>query len=124
MEKYWETKSLSEMSDSEWEGLCDGCGWCCVHMLEDDHGNLYQTEVACDLIDPVEGHCTQYATRFQRVPECNTVSLELAEAFPTMPETCAYRRLFYQQPIPEWHPLITGSKDAFDGGTCTWRGHL
>ncbi|MDG4813789.1 hypothetical protein P8629_12340, partial [Hydrogenovibrio sp. 3SP14C1] len=27
-------------------------------------------------------------------------------------DTCAYRLLADQQPLPEWHPLITGSKAA------------
>lgn len=124
MTKFWETKTLEQMSDSEWESLCDGCGWCCVHMLEDDHGNLYQTEVACDLIDPCEGHCTRYADRFDLVPECNKVSLDLPEAFPTMPETCAYRRLYYGQSIPQWHPLITGSKEAMHQGGHSVRGRI
>lgn len=124
MERFWETKTLDQMNEQEWEALCDGCGWCCVHLLEDDDGHLYQTDVACDLIDPDMGHCTKYATRFQHVPECNKVSLTLTEAFPTMPETCAYRRLYYQQPIPEWHPLITGNKTAMHEGGHSIRGRI
>ena len=74
MEKFWETTALADMNEAQWESLCDGCGWCCVHMLEDDDGNLYQTDVACDLIDTCDGHCTQYESRFDLVPECNKVS--------------------------------------------------
>ncbi len=124
MEKFWETTALADMNEAQWESLCDGCGWCCVHMLEDDDGNLYQTDVACDLIDTCEGHCTQYESRFDLVPECNKVSLNLPEAFPTMPESCAYRRLYYKQPIPEWHPLLTGSKDAMHDGGHSVRGRI
>ena len=52
---FYETKSLSEMTNEEWESLCDGCGKCCLEKLvfEDDE-SLAFTNVACALLDRSE----------------------------------------------------------------------
>ena len=48
---FWE-KPLSELDRGQWEALCDGCGRCCLHKLEDEEtGLLYPTNVACELLD-------------------------------------------------------------------------
>lgn len=108
---FWQSKSLEEMSQEEWESLCDRCGRCCLHKIEDiDTGEILFTNVVCSLFDLEGRGCTHYAIRRQLVPDC----LDLKEGLPPLhwlPSTCAYRLLAEGKPLPSWHPLVSGNPD-------------
>ena len=108
---FWKTKSLYEMTRSEWESLCDGCGLCCLNRVVDDcTETLYPTKVACSLLDTKTGRCSNYKRRRKLVSDCMKLTPKtLKEFLPWLPETCSYKRLYHQKPLPEWHPLITGN---------------
>ncbi len=112
--KFWETKTLEEMSHSEWEQLCDRCGRCCLHKLEDeDSGRVFYTGVACRYLDPATARCSNYGERKHLVPDCLSVSRDLADdCYTWLPKTCAYRRLAEGRGLARWHPLVSGRAET------------
>ncbi len=122
--EFWKTKPMEEMTQEEWEMLCDGCGKCCAHKLEDDEGHLYQTDVCCRYFDQDTCQCKQYSERFNNVPDCLQVTPELARDAEWLPKTCAYRLLAQGQALPEWHPLVTGNKHSVHNAGISLRGKV
>lgn len=101
------------MTPEEWESLCDGCGKCCLHKLEDeDTGEILYTDVACRYLDGDTACCRDYPNRQHNVPDCTVLRPEDVTEFHWLPVTCAYRLLAEGVPLPDWHPLISGDPDT------------
>lgn len=125
MTKFWENKTLSQLTPQEWESLCDGCGKCCLNkVINDDTEELHFTNVACHLLHTKSCQCKKYEQRFKLVKDCVKVSLDDIDQFHWLPASCAYRRLVEEKSLPEWHPLLTGSKSAMHKGKHSIRGKI
>jgi uncharacterized cysteine cluster protein YcgN (CxxCxxCC family) len=112
-EPFWKRKTLKQMSDQEWESLCDGCAKCCLHKIEDFlSGEIRYTNVACRLLDSSSCRCKDYDHRTFKVPDCVALTPDNISRLRWMPSTCAYRLLAEGKDLPEWHPLITGDPDS------------
>ncbi len=106
---FWHAKKLHEMTSEEFESLCDGCGKCCLHKLEDeDTGDVFYTKVACRYLDHTSCQCQTYSCRQQQVPDCVVLTpVSVTDTF-WLPETCAYRLVDEGIPLFDWHPLVSG----------------
>ncbi|MES0370651.1 MAG: YcgN family cysteine cluster protein [Mariprofundaceae bacterium] len=110
---FWESKSLSEMTDEEWESLCDGCGRCCLYKFQDeDSDEMFFTNVACALFDAETCRCSDYQKRFKSVPECADIRKFTKREYQWLPERCAYRLLFEGKKLKPWHPLVSGDAES------------
>ncbi len=111
---FWQAQDLKSLTRSQWESLCDGCGKCCLHKLQDeDDDQVYYTDVACRYLDPQTARCTDYTSRLQNVPGClNLTPATLYDCYWWLPPSCAYRRLAEGKNLPAWHPLISGQADS------------
>lgn len=115
--RFWEEKSLTEMSREEWESLCDHCGKCCLLKLQDDDEedeaqSVYYTDIVCNLFDENDGHCTDYWNRETLVPTCLRLTQDNLEAIEWLPPSCAYRRVMEGQGLADWHHLVSGDKNT------------
>jgi uncharacterized cysteine cluster protein YcgN (CxxCxxCC family) len=123
VDKFWNTKALQEMSVDEWESLCDGCGRCCLHKLEEiDTGLFYYTNVACRLLDTQSCRCRNYAERKRIVADCLDLWQSEGEQFNWLPASCAYRRLYNGQALSWWHPLVSGDPGTVHAAGISVRG--
>jgi uncharacterized cysteine cluster protein YcgN (CxxCxxCC family) len=123
-ERFWETKTLDEMSNEEWEALCDGCAKCCLNKFIDDDEDegptdilktdeqVHYTNIACRYLNSHKCECTQYEQRTVLVPDCMQLTKSNLKDIFFMPTSCAYRRLHEGRELASWHPLLNNGKKS------------
>ena len=111
--RFWEDVPLDKLDRGQWEALCDGCGKCCLHKIEDEEtGELFATNVACKLLDRRTAQCSNYRHRHAFVPDCVRLTASNVDSIDWLPSTCAYRLRAEGRPLPDWHYLVCGDRDA------------
>jgi len=122
-EPFWRTKTLSELSEPEWESLCDGCGRCCLNKLEyADTGEIAWTHVACRLLDGESCRCRDYPNRLDTVPDCISLDAENVPGLRWLPPTCGYRLVAEGHDLYWWHPLVSGDPETVHEAGISVRG--
>lgn len=108
---FWETKKLSQMSEMEWESLCDHCGKCCLIKIGTFF--IHFTKIGCPLLDVCSGNCKDYKKRWDTVPECIKLTANnLKKCKKWLPKTCAYLWVMKYKTLPPWHPLVTDDEKS------------
>lgn len=122
---FWKTKTLGEMSEAEWESLCDGCGKCCLISIEDeDTGAIYLTDVSCKLFDGTTCRCSDYENRTKKVSDCVKLTPQNVGDLGWMPRTCAYRLVHEGKDLSWWHPLVSGDPETVHAANASVRGRV
>ena len=121
-DRFWELP-LEALDRAEWEALCDGCGKCCLHKLEDaETGELHPTNVACRLLDRRTARCRDYKNRKAQVPDCVRLTMGNLWGIDWLPSTCAYRLRAADKPLFDWHYLISGDPESVHEAGISTRG--
>ena len=122
---FWRVKTLSEMSEPEWESLCDGCARCCLVKLEDeDTAKIHYTDIGCTLLDARDCRCRDYPNRQAKVSDCVKLTPKAVSELSWLPVTCAYRRLSEGRGLAWWHPLVSGRRETVEEAGISVKGRV
>ncbi len=122
---FWRTKRLGEMSQREWESLCDGCGRCCLNkLIDEDTNQTVFTDVGCRLLDGETCRCTDYAHRQAKVKDCVRLTPRNVRRLSWLPPTCGYRLVAEGRDLYWWHPLVSGDPETVHEAGVSVRGRV
>jgi uncharacterized cysteine cluster protein YcgN (CxxCxxCC family) len=123
--QFWKTKSLNEMTETEWESLCDRCGICCLHSVQDGKtGKIKRLSAACRHLNLPTCRCSIYKDRINIEPDCERLSPDNFRRIKKLPHTCAYRSLVEGRDLQWWHPLVSGDPDTVHEAGISIRGKV
>ena len=123
---FWKTKTLTQMTQAEWESLCDAAGArCCLNTLEEEiTGRLYFTDVGCRLLDGDTCRCRDYPNRQSIVGDCIKLTPKKLSDINWLPPSCGYRLVAEGKDLYWWHPLVSGDPDTVHAAGVSVRGRM
>ncbi len=122
---FWRDKTLQQMTDAEWESLCDGCALCClIKLANDETEEVHYTAIVCDLLDQDSCRCTHYPERHDLVKDCIELDAATADRLTWLPKTCAYRLVAEGKDLWPWHHLKSGNRNTVHEAGISVRGRV
>ena len=74
------------------------------------------------MLDRRNGRAPIIATRKHHVADCVTLDPAKLDKLEWLPSTCAYRLRAAGEPLPEWHYLVSGSRETVHAAGQSTRG--
>lgn len=118
------SKPMEEMTQAEWESICDGCGLCCQVRVVDDCGSYALSNVSCRYLCLKSNQCKDYANRQKNVPDCEKITPENVHEMTWLPYSCGYRLVAYGEKLYDWHHLICGDREEVHISGPSMKGEL
>ena len=109
---FWEKYTLDQLSQAEWEALCDGCAKCCLLKIVDEK-KIFITNISCSKLELETCKCSDYENREKNVKACLKLTkdnLHKNSAF--LPSSCSYRLISEGKPLPQWHYLVSKDQES------------
>lgn len=105
--QFWKKIPVEQLTNEEWEAICDGCGKCCLIKLQEDPRSVpLYTSLACKFLNIRNCRCKVYSSRNKKRNDCLILTPKnLKKMVKLLPNTCAYRLVQEKKDLPNWHHL-------------------
>ena len=97
---FWEKYTLDQLSQDEWEALCDGCAKCCLLKIVNKK-KIFITNISCSKLELESCKCSDYENREKNVKACLKLTKDnLHKNSKFLPSSCSYRLIGEGKPLP------------------------